>query len=129
MKRGLVAGYRAEVVVAVTEDMCPRFHGSPLHPVYSTASLVFHAEQAARRVLEPFLEDHEDGIGTHVSVDHVAPARVGRTVRVVAEAESVAPHKLVCVVTAFEGERVIARGRQTQRIQSKKALKELFERC
>ena len=83
---------------------------------------------AIRLTLESFLEDHEEGIGTHVSVDHVAPARVGRTVRVVAEAESVAPHKLVCKVTAYEGDRVIGSGRQVQRIQSKQALKELFER-
>ncbi len=133
MKDTLQIGNAADVTVAVTEDMCPAFDGVVVHRVYSTWSMAHHMEIAARKVLAPHLEAHEEGIGSHLSIDHVAPAPLGGTVRVVAEAVELGPTTLVCDVIARhvrdEGEKVVGKGRQVQRILPKDKLRQLIERA
>ncbi len=128
MKPGLKPGVRAEVRAQVTEDMTPIFDGVRVHAVYSTWSMVHHMELAARMVLAPYLEEHEEGLGTHVSVDHVAPARVGRTIRIVAECTDVTQKSVTCHVTAYDGERLLGRGTQVQTVLSKKMIENLIQR-
>ena len=72
MRSGLKVGNTAEVRARVTEDMCPAFEGVVVHHVYSTWSMAHHMELAARKVLAPYLEEHEEGIGSHLSIDHLA---------------------------------------------------------
>jgi predicted thioesterase len=133
MKPQLKIGNTAEVTAVVTEDMCPAFDGVVVHRVYSTWSMAHHMELAARKVLAPHLEPDEEGIGAHLSIDHVAPAPVGHTVRVVAEAIELEPTTLVCRVEAWRmgGQRptLIGRGRQVQRVLPRQTLLNLFERA
>ena len=129
MKSGLKAGNTAEVRVKVTEDMCPAFDGVIVHRLYSTWSMAHHMELAARKVLAPHLEPHEEGIGSHVSVDHLAPTPLGRTVRVVARAVEVDPTTVVCELEAYDGDRLVGRGRHVQRVLPKDKLKALIERA
>jgi predicted thioesterase len=133
MMPSLKVGNTAEVRATVTEDMCPAFDGVVVHRVYSTWSMAHHMELAARMVLAPHLEPHEEGIGAHLSIDHVAPTPVGHEVRVVAEAVELEGTTLVCDVTAYHvrerGERVVGRGRQVQRILPRETLRSLIERA
>jgi predicted thioesterase len=133
MKPTLRLGATAEVTIEVTEAMCPGFDGVVVHRVYSTWSMAHHMELAARKVLEPHLEEHEEGIGSHLSIDHVAPTPVGHTVRVAAEAVEIGPTTLVCAVTAYhvrpDGEVVVGRGRQVQRVLPRRKLESLIERA
>ena len=129
VKPTLKVGNTAEVTAVVTEDMCPAFGGVVVHRLYSTWSMAHHMELAARMVLAPHLEEHEEGIGAHLSIDHVGPTPVGRTVRVVAEATEVDETTVVCGVTAYDGDRVVGRGRQVQRILPKTKLTALIERA
>jgi predicted thioesterase len=129
MKPSLQLGNVAEVTVIVTEDMCPAFDGVVVHQVYSTWTMAHHMELAARKVLAPHLEDHEEGIGSHVSIDHVAPAPLGHSIRVVARAIELGPTTLVCEVNAYDRGRLIGRGRQVQRILPKAKLAALIERA
>ena len=129
MKPSLKVGNTAEVTAQVTEAMCPAFEGDVVHDVYSTWSMAYHMELAARMVLAPHLEEHEEGIGSHLSIDHVAPTPVGHTVRVVAEATEVDDTTVICDVTAYDGERTVGRGRQVQRVLPKSKLKALIERA
>lgn len=129
MKPGFEPGIAREVSVVVTEDMCPAFGGVVVHRVYSTWSCVHHMELAARMVLVDYLEEDEEGIGAHVSCDHLAPCPVGRMVRV--RAELVEVHhgrRAVCAVTAWDGARLLARGRQVQAVFKKDHLRRLIER-
>lgn len=132
MKPGLRIGNRAEVIITVTEDMCPAFDGIVVHHVYSTWSMAHHMEIAARKVLMPHLEEHEEGIGSHLCIDHLAPTPVGRTVRIEAVAVELDPTTLVCEVTAYhvrpDGEKVVGRGRQVQRILPRTKLEALIRR-
>ena len=129
MKPSLKVGDTAEVTAEVTEAMCPAFEGEVVHHVYSTWSMAYHMELAARMVLAPHLEAHEEGIGSHLSIDHLAPTPVGHTVRVVAEATEVDDTTLVCEVTAYDGERLVGQGRQVQRVLPKSTLKALIARA
>ena len=129
MKDSLKVGNTAEVTIAVTEDMCPAFDGVVVHRVYSTWSMAHHMELAARKVLAPHLENHEEGIGSHLSIDHVSPAPLGHTVRVAAKAIELGPTTLVCECIAYDGERIVGKGRQTQRILPKSKLAQLIQRA
>lgn len=128
MKPGLAIGAKGEVAVKVTEQMCPAFDGVVVHRVYSTWSLAHHMELAARKVLAPYLEEDEEGLGTHLSVEHLSLTLVGKTVRVVAEASAVGSDRVVCDVRAYEGDRLIARGSQTQRVLLKESIRNLMEK-
>lgn len=131
MKPGFDPGITRDVEIKVTQEMCPAFDGVVVHRCYSTWSLVHHAEIAARRVLVDFLEPHEEGVGAHVSVDHVAPCQLGRTVRVRAELTEVTRDhhpRIICAITAWDGERLLARGKQVQVVMNKEHLKRYIER-
>jgi predicted thioesterase len=129
MKASLKVGNTAEVTAEVTEDMCPAFDGVVVHRVYSTWSMAHHMELAARMVLAPHLEAHEEGIGAHLTIDHVAPTPVGNVVRVVAEATEVDDTTVVCAVNAYDGSRLVGRGTQVQRVLPKQTLTALIERA
>ena len=113
----------------VTEDMCPAFDGIVVHHVYSTWSMAHHMELAARKVLAPHLEAHEEGIGGHLSIEHMAPATVGATVRIHAEAIELTNDRLTCEVTAWEGDTLLGRGRQMQRVLPKDVLERIINRA
>ncbi|MEE3001744.1 MAG: hotdog domain-containing protein [Planctomycetota bacterium] len=129
MQPGLKVGNTAEIEVEVTEDMCPAFDGVVVHRVYSTWSMAHHMELAARKVLSPHLDEQEEGIGSHLSIDHMAPCPVGCTVRVHAEAVELEDTTLVCTVSAWHGEQLLGKGTQVQRVLPKETLARLIERA
>ncbi len=133
MKPSLKIGNTAEVIITVTQDMCPAFDAVIVHRVYSTWSMAHHMEIAARKVLKDHLEEHEEGIGSHLEIDHLAPTPVGHQIRIVAQAVELAPTTLTCTLTAYHlkpnGEqKIVGKGTQTQRILPKKMLAGLIRR-
>ncbi|HUG16934.1 MAG TPA: hotdog domain-containing protein [Thermomicrobiales bacterium] len=97
MKHGFVPGVTASVTFTVDDTMLAAFEGVVVHPVLGTAELVHYLELAGRRVILPYLEEHDEGIGHAISVTHRAPARPGTLVTATA------------VLTAFTGNRVVTR--------------------
>src|SRR5436190_1223944 len=128
MKPGLVPGVQAEVSFVVKEDMRPIFDGIAVHDVCSTWTLVHYMELAGRKVLLEYLEPHEEGVGSRIECDHVGPARIGRTVRVVATVASASDRELVCDMAAYVGDRLIASGQTVQRVFPRAALERILER-
>lgn len=91
-------GFTQTLSVTVTDDMTVNFGElGRLHPVYATYWMARHFEEAGRKIILPFLEDGEGGIGTQVDVTHTASALPGMRVTVTATFER------------QEGRRVIAR--------------------
>ncbi|EDL64418.1 hypothetical protein BSG1_21700 [Bacillus sp. SG-1] len=84
MKSGMKVGQTASVTVTVTPDMFAQFDGEVVHPVYSTVSMVYHMEWASRKIILPFLEENEEGMGGAVSMKHIAPSSEGTTVTITA---------------------------------------------
>jgi fluoroacetyl-CoA thioesterase len=116
MKSTMQIGNTAEVVFIVTDAMQPRFNGNIVHAVCSTWDLAHQFELAARAALVPHLEDHEEGIGSHLSIDHCAPAPLNREVVVRATVTKIDETTVVCAMEGKCGESTIATGEQIQRI-------------
>jgi predicted thioesterase len=70
-------GEEASLEVTVTEEMLVDLEGRRIHPVYATAWMVRHVEEAGRRLVEPHLRPGEDATGYAVSVNHERSARPG----------------------------------------------------
>ncbi|MCF8568082.1 thioesterase [Alicyclobacillus tolerans] len=119
MNPGLTRGRLETVQITVTEDMCPSFAGATVHPTLSTVSMVYHMEWAGRKMILPFLEDCEEGIGASICINHLAPAPVGKQVTFYAQAEDVLPRKVVCRVWAEHDKARIGEGTFTQVIAPK----------
>ena len=68
--------------MAVTPEMTARLFGREIHPVYATAWMVRHVEEAGRLVVEPHLGEAEDATGYAISLTHERPAAVGEELTV-----------------------------------------------
>ncbi|MGH2710764.1 MAG: thioesterase family protein [Actinomycetota bacterium] len=77
-------GEEAAVDVTVTEEMLVNLGGRRIHPVYATAWMVRHMEEAGRALVEKHLDPGEDATGYSLSVIHEQPARTGDALRVTA---------------------------------------------
>ncbi|MCS7059164.1 MAG: thioesterase family protein [Meiothermus sp.] len=127
-------GYQAIFETVVTDEMTVDFEqGDPqlgkLHPVYATYWMAKHMELAGRKIILPFLEENEEGIGSKVSVDHQASALPGMRVRIVAEHLRTEGNRVHARCTAWNelGDR-IGEGYTEQVILPKEKLRRIFER-
>lgn len=82
------AGFTQELTVTVTPEMTVQFAElGAVHPVYATYWMARHFEEAGRKIILPYLESGEQGIGQSVEVRHLASALPGMRVRVTATFE------------------------------------------
>ena len=82
MKDSLVVGISTSVKILVDKDRTIAFMGDEGR-VYATPSMVLDIEYIARNWLMEYLDDGEDTVGTHVSVDHIGATVEGDTVEIV----------------------------------------------
>jgi fluoroacetyl-CoA thioesterase len=108
-------GEEATLEVTVTEEMLVEILGRRIHPVYATAWMVKHMEEAGRLLIEPHLRDGEDATGYAISVVHERPARVGDRLRVVARAARVEDRECEAEVEVRGPAGVVGRGTLVQR--------------
>jgi fluoroacetyl-CoA thioesterase len=126
VKLGLAVGTEATVEDVVTSEMRPAFGGQVVHPVYGTSAMVYHMEWAARRVILPYLEDDEEGVGTGVMVRHLHPAPVGAIISARATCTRFEQNIVVCSVQVWQGEQLLGDGEVEQRILSRASLHDMF---
>jgi fluoroacetyl-CoA thioesterase len=110
----------------VTPGDLATFHGENVHPVCSTFSLARDFEWASRLFFLEMKEDHEEGVGTFLSIEHKSPAFEKEEVIFTATVVKVHGQELTCTVQAQVGERIVAIGSTGQKMLSKKRLQELF---
>lgn len=122
MKSGLSIGHTETVEIEVTPDMVACFEGKTVHELYSTSFLVQHMELAARKLIVPYLEENEEGMGCHVEVSHLALTLPGMTVEIKATISDIRDNKVVVDVEASNLRGKIARGTVTQAIVDKEWL-------
>lgn len=131
--RPIPEGFEARFEVTVTEAMTVDFEQADarlgrLHPVYATYWLTKHAELASRKIILPFLEEDEEGIGHEVSLTHLAPALPGMRVGVTARFRGREGNRVYAEVRAVnELGDVIGEGRTTQVILPRARLEASFE--
>jgi len=132
--RAIPAGFEARFTLTVTDAMTVDFEQDQpglgrLHPVYATYWLTRHAELASRKIILPFLEDGEEGIGFEVRIRHVASALPGMRVTLTARLREQAGNRVYADVSAVnELGDVVGEGATTQVILPRRALETGFER-
>jgi predicted thioesterase len=81
MKDRLVPGISTTVKILIDQERTIAFMGNKGR-VYATPSMVLDIESIARNWLINYLDENEDTVGTHVSVDHMAATVEGDTVEI-----------------------------------------------
>lgn len=72
--------------------------------VFSTPSMISLMERTCTELTEPYLEAHEQTVGTHVDVRHLAPTRIGQSVTMHAEIIELKGNKIRYAVSASNDE-------------------------
>lgn len=124
--RTIPDGYEGRVSIIVTDEMTVDFaEVGRVHPVYATYWLAKHMEEAGRKIILPFLDDGEEGIGSAVSVRHLAPAVPGTRIEIVAVHERTEGSRVYarCRALASAGE-LVGEGATEQTILPKDRLAE-----
>ena len=98
MKNGLVPGLKHSETYVTTLEM----RAQQLIPdVFSTPSMISMMERTSVKLTEPYLDENEQSVGTHVDVRHMAATRIGQSVTITAEILEVKENKIHYAVTAF----------------------------
>ena len=122
MKKSLTTGLAAAKSVEIDESRCIGFMGREA-AVYATPRMVSDVEYACREMLREHLEEGEDSVGTHVSIDHLAPTPMGMTVRIEVRIVEVDRRKVVFEFTVKDIEEV-GRGRHVRFVVEKAKTRE-----
>ncbi|HRO43750.1 MAG TPA: hypothetical protein PL009_13010 [Flavipsychrobacter sp.] len=128
MKQPFKLGDKKVFSHTVTTEDIARFESGEVHPVYSTFALARDAEWSGRLFVLEMKEDDEEGIGTGITVTHCSPAFVGQEVVFTASLFEVNRNEVVTDYTATSNGRIIAEGRQWQKILKKENLSALFSK-
>lgn len=132
--RAIPAGFETRHEVTVTDAMTVDFEDrsdprlGELHPVYATYWLAKHMELVSRKIILPFLEEGEAGIGFEVAVKHVASALPGMRVTLTARFERMERNRVFATCQAVsELDDVLATGSTVQVILSEERLEGAFD--
>ncbi len=110
----------------VTDKDVAAFHGKVVHPVCSTFTLAREAEWTTRQFVLELKEEHEEGIGTFVTVEHKAPAKVGAEIMFEAWIESLERNEIICRYQATVNKKIVATGKTGQKVFAKDKIEKLL---
>lgn len=99
--RSIPEGFSQTLTLTVTDDMTVDFGElGKVHPVYATYWMAKHFEEAGRKIILPYLEEGDGGIGSQVEVIHTASALPGMGVTVTATFEKQEGRRIHARMTA-----------------------------
>jgi predicted thioesterase len=105
LKTSLAVGLSSLKTVTVDEARCIGFMGKEA-AVYATPRMVSDVEYACRDMLLAHLDPGEDSVGTHVSIDHLAPTPMGMKVTIEVKIAEVDRRKVVFTFSVKDIEEV-----------------------
>lgn len=103
-----IKGYQETVV---TPELLASNVGSGLVKVYATAMMIALMEKAAVLSVEPYLEEGQGTVGTHVNMSHCSATPVGMKVWAETELIEIDRRKLTFKVAAYDERGLIGEGR------------------
>ncbi len=127
MKNPFNIGDRKTYRHIVTLADIARFESGEVHQVYSTFALTRDAEWSGRLFVLEMKEDDEEGIGTGITTMHHSPALIGQEVIFTATLTGVTKNEVMTQYEAKVDNRLIASGKQWQKILSREKLNQLFD--
>jgi fluoroacetyl-CoA thioesterase len=113
MKNSLKAGLELSKAVTVDESRCIGFMGKE-GMVYATPRMVSDVEYACRDFLLQHLDQGEDSVGAHVSIDHLAATPLGLEVRIEAKITEVDRRKVTFEFTVQDPLEQCGRGKHVR---------------
>ncbi|GEL77014.1 thioesterase family protein [Tenuibacillus multivorans] len=123
MKPGIEVGRTETIQVEVTDDMFASFEGHVVHPVYSTVAMVYHMEWVSRKIILPFLEEHEEGMGAAVEIKHIDAAPRHSNVILTATLTEYRDQQVITTVEARNEYGLIGKGKVKQVILPKEVIR------
>jgi predicted thioesterase len=126
MNSGLRVGAKHSIQITVTQDMFAQFEGKLVHPVYSTATMVYHMEWVSRQMILGVLAEEEEGMGAEVKVKHMAPAIEGSILTLEATVISFKKNFIITRVLVRSQEKVVGEGEVTQVILPKSKIEQMI---
>lgn len=127
MKQPFSTGEIREFIKVVGKEETASFEAGEVHPFYATFALGRDAEWVCRLFVLEMKDEDEEGIGTHLNINHHAPALVGDEVKFIAKVESIDRNNILCSYQAFVGQRLIASGTTGQKILKKEKLDQIMK--
>ncbi|MGB0632603.1 MAG: thioesterase family protein [Alphaproteobacteria bacterium] len=131
MKDSLQAGVEGQRAFEIDEERTIAFMGDELR-VYGTPYMVRDIEETSRLVVQEHLDDGEETVGAHVSVDHLGASLIGMTATVSVKITEVDGQRVTLEAEVHDGldlvgkakhvRFVIDRDRQAARLEKKRAL-------
>lgn len=122
MKSGMEIGRTETIEIQVTKDMFASFEGTVVHPVYSTVAMVYHMEWVSRKIILPFLEEHEEGMGGAVQLKHINPSPLHSKVTLTATLMEYENQQVLTKVEARNEHGLIGKGEVKQVILAKEMI-------
>ncbi len=121
-------GDRISISHVVSGKDVAAFNGVTIHDVCSTYALAREIEWSSRQFVLKMKEEDEEGIGTHLTIDHKGPAFVGELIEIEAVLTELNDNELICSITAKVKNRIVATGKTGQKVLKKTAIKEIFSK-
>jgi predicted thioesterase len=113
MKSSLKKDLSFSKSVLVDETRCIGFMGKE-GAVYATPRMVSDIEYACRDMLLEHLDAGEDSVGTHVSIDHLAPTPMGLQVTIEVRVTEVDRRKITWEFSVRDPLEEVGRGRHVR---------------
>ena len=126
MKNLFKVGDRKTFSKIVNDADTANFDSGQVHPVYATFALGRDAEWCCRLFVLEMKEEDEEGIGTFLTIEHQSPSLVNSQVIFTATVEHLSKNEIICSYEAKVGERLIAFGKQGQKILKKEKINQIF---
>jgi predicted thioesterase len=130
MKKDII-GKEYSLTFTVQSEMTATLDGTEIHPVCSTVTMVYYAELAARKVIEPFFETGDQAIGGGINLKHTGMAALGEVIEVNVRIVSFDGRILVSEIesTVNNGEIILCKGTQTQVVLQQEIINGLIEKA
>lgn len=107
-------GASASIELRVTAADTARAAGSGDVDVLATPRILALCEEACCRAVDPSVQETSTTVGMRAQLDHVAPVRVGSTVRAEATLDKIEGRRLSFTVSVSDASGLVAAGRITR---------------
>ena len=112
----------------VNPSMTARLDTIEIHKVCSTVTMIYFAELAARKAIEPYFDPLENAIGGGINLVHKGMAAIGENVSMTATIMSFDGKILICDIEAkiSGSDFILCKGTQTQIVLNKEIIEQLI---
>jgi len=109
VKNSLVAGISTTTKILVDRERTIAFMGDEGR-VYGTPSMILDIEYIARNWLLDHLDDNEDTVGTHISLDHVAATVENDSIEITLTVEEINGRAIKLIAQVKDSLEVVGKG-------------------